>query len=74
MLKYNAAEKARQDRRNEGLRKVAEKPPQVVSIELGGERAAIIAAIRKPNETAERTILRLIDQARPKSMDIGTPV
>lgn len=67
-------EQERLNRRNEGLRKVAAQPTKSVTIELGGERAAILAAIRKPNETPDRTICRLIDQARPKSLDLGNPV
>lgn len=58
----------------EGLRKVAEQPAKSITIDLQGERAAILAAIRKPNETPARTIARLIDEARPKYFDIGTPV
>ncbi len=67
-------DKARTDRRNEGLRAVADKPAQTISINLGGERAAIVAAIRKGNETPERVIMRLIDAARPKDMDLGQRV
>ena len=70
----NQREQERVARQAEGLRKVADKPAQTVSIELAGERAAIIAKIRRPNETPERTILRLIDQARPKDLDLGVPV
>lgn len=55
-------------------RRAYEAPPVQISFELAGERAAILAAIRRPQETAERTILRLIDAARPASLDVGTPV
>jgi hypothetical protein len=67
-------DQVRRDREAERLRGVADKPSATIVIELGGERAAIIAKIRKANETPERTILRLIDDARPKDLDLGVPV
>jgi len=73
-MNQQTRDKQRAERQAEGLRRVAERPAHTVSIELAGERAAIIAKIRKPNETPERTILRLIDQARPKDLDLGVPV
>lgn len=74
MNQQTQREREKQARRNEGLRKAADAPARSVTIELAGERAAILAKIRKPNETPERTILRLIDQARPKDLDLGVPV
>lgn len=67
-------EREKQQRRDDGLRKAADAPARAVSIDIAGERAAILAAIRRPSETTERTILRLIDQARPKDLDLGVKV